>query len=142
MKIKICDANGKKIQALLDEVNGKAHSFTIQYAEDVFKYASSAEAELEASKLAKSERVGAFAVATPAGPSANSYKYAARSTSIRMERGSTGWFLVDVSKADVFPKQPERLRISITEDQADIIKRKSIADYVVRKASADLAKVA
>ena len=107
MKINI--KNPSKIYPALEKVNGRATSFTIRKAETVLRVAERAEAQLNA--LPKPDRVGAVAFYTPAGPTANSYKWGAASTQITLERFPTGWFLIGVERAEVYPKQPERLTV-------------------------------
>ena len=131
MKIRICAEYATRINEALDAVNGKATAFTVTNFKEVASYAERAEKQLEKSKLAKSERVGAFAICTPDGPSAKSYKYSAKSTTIRIERGSKDWYLVGVSDTQVSPRQNEKMIIKITQTQAEIIQAKSIADFVV-----------
>lgn len=130
-KIKIDIKNRAAIEAALAAVNGRATSFTITSYLDVEGYANSAEKQLAASQLPKNERSGVTAVATPAGPSANAYKYAAKSTSIRIQRGATGWFLLGVSETSVYPRQSERLSLTITPKQRDTIAAKAVAGYYV-----------
>ena len=131
MKIKITTENAAKINEALDAVNGKATAFTIHFYDDVMKYAEAVEKMLEKSQLPKAERSGAAAQIRPAGPSTNAYKYAAKSTTIRIERGSKDWFLVNVSETSVHPKQNESIRITISPAQRDTITRKALEGYRV-----------
>jgi hypothetical protein len=68
----------------------------------------------------------------PAGPSANSYKYNAKSTRVYLERGATDWFLVKVQEDAVRPKEKEFLHITISADQAAEIQRRALADFSVQ----------
>jgi hypothetical protein len=132
MKIKIIEKNLATIEAELEKINGKAHSQTITSYNEVQVVASRAEKSLDA--LPKADRVGAKLTYRPSGPSANSYKYTATSTLIRLERTSSGWFLTEVIKSQVNPKQSEFFEVTITEAQADEIKRRAIAGFRIRPA--------
>ena len=131
MKLKIAQQNATKIYEALASVNGKASSFTVSSHSAVAAYAAAVEKMLEQSQLPKDERGGVVAQIRPPGPSANAYKYAAKSTSIRIERGSKAWFLVGVSATTVYPKQPESVAVTISPAQRDTIARKALADYRV-----------
>lgn len=128
--IKITRENGDKIDAALAEVNGRATDFTIVHHVYVTKAAAQAEAMLDA--LPKAERPGASATFLPAGPSAGRWGVAAKSTLLHMERRATGWFLTSVEEEQVYPKQGERLRLTITEAQRDEIARRAVAGFSVK----------
>jgi hypothetical protein len=131
MKIKIDTANNEAINAELDKINGKATSFTITCTKELIDIANRAEKKLEA--LPKAMRKGAVVRYRPAGPSANSYKYAAKSTRITIERGASGWFLTGVESAEVQPKRPESFVIAITDAQAEEIKARAIAPFFLNR---------
>jgi hypothetical protein len=131
MKIKIESKNENEIQAALAAVNGKALSFTITSYAQVEAYAAGVEDVVKKTKLPKKERLGIRAYITPAGPSAKSYKYASKSTGLTIEYGAAGWYLVRVASTDVFPRQPERIKITITQAQRDAIAKRAVADFIV-----------
>jgi hypothetical protein len=131
MKIKIDTANNEALNAALDKINGKATSFTITCTRELIDIATRAEKKLEA--LPKAMRKGAVVRYRPAGPSANAYKYAAKSTRITIERGASGWFLTGVESAEVQPKRPESFVIAITDDQAEEIKSRAIAPFSINR---------
>jgi len=133
MRIAIDSQFAAKIEEELQKVNGKAEAFTIRYFTDLVSFAEDAEKKLEKSKLPKSERKGALVTVTPAGPAAKSYKYASKSTTVTLERGSRGWMLVDVFSSTVYPGQSSRVKMTITEAQRDIIAKKAVEDYFVKK---------
>ena len=134
MKIKIEQKNADAIESALAAVNGKAESFAITSFRVVLHYAEKAETQLEHSRLPKAERTGVKVNITPEGPAAKSYGYRVKSTEVSIERGSTGWFLVNVATAIVYPKQAHRFQIKISEAQRNTIAAKAIADYTVVKA--------
>lgn len=131
MKIKISLKNAAKINAALEAVNGRATSFAISSYVAVADYAADVEKRLAASQLPKAERPGAIAHITPAGPTAKAYKYAAKSTTIRLERGSQDWFLTDVTETSIYPRQSEFVSITISCAQRDTIARKALEGYRV-----------
>jgi hypothetical protein len=129
MKIKINLANNKAIIDALEKVNGKAESFTVSNAKQMIEIAAQAESKLEV--MNKADRKGAKAMYRPAGPSANSYKYAAKSTRVYIERGSKDWFLVNVQTDHVRPKAKEILNVTISKAQADEIQARAISGFYV-----------
>jgi hypothetical protein len=137
MKIKITKDNASKIEAALKEVNGAATSFTIRLAGEVMGYADDIEKQLEKSQLPKANRSGVIAIITPAGPSAKAYGYAAKSTTVTIQRGAKDWFLISVREASVYPRQNRRDTIKITEAQQSIIASKAVEPYTVTRESAE-----
>ena len=133
MKLKITTDNATKIFDALHEVNGKANSFTISSFNAVADFAEAVEKMLEQSQLPKAERAGVVAVIKPAGPWASAYKYAAKSTSITLERGSKDWYLTGIAETSVYPKQKESMTVKVTPAQRDTIARKALETYVVMK---------
>lgn len=131
LKIAITPNNAEKVEAALAETNGTATSFTVTTYGEVAAFAEQVERMLDASGLPKGERSGASATARPCGPSAKSYRYAAKSTKIMLKRGAKGWFLVGAAEVHVYPKAPEIVAVTITPAQADTIARKALAGYQI-----------
>ena len=131
--IKIDLKNTDTIEAALAEVNGRATSFTVTHYYEVARVMRRAEKGLDA--LPKAARTGATATFIPAGPSANSYKYAAKSTRLSMARRATGWYLTEVAEAHVYPKTNDSLRITISQGQASEISRRAISAFTVLAAA-------
>lgn len=129
MKIKVSDVAA--VNAALAAVNGKATAHTITSPEWVKALANDTEKLLEGRGLAKAERNGTTLTYTPMGPSANKYKYAATSTRITLQRGSKEWYLTNVERVDVWPKNPERNIINISKAQADMIMAASLKQFTV-----------
>ena len=119
MKIKIDSKNTDKITATLDAAQGKANARTL-FAGSVSALADSAERRLDRLNIPKKYREGARAVFFEADlPSA--YKYKAESTRIVIERGKAAWYLVDVSRIAIYPKQKGRNHLILTDQQLDVI---------------------
>lgn len=130
MKIKVDfeNPNLDDIRAALDAVNGKASSFTVSIATSVVEIAKAAEAYLADHKVVVSERPGAAVLYRPAGPTANAYRYGAISTSVRLIRTSSGWYLAGVERCKVYPRRAERFEVTIGDPAAaNLIKRTLIA---------------
>lgn len=106
-----------KIDAKLSSVNGTATSFTITEASTLRAFAERAEEQLS-EILPKSAWKGAQVTCRPAGPSASSYKFGAKSTECTLERGATGWFLIACETARVYPKNPSKCVVSLTAAQS------------------------
>jgi hypothetical protein len=127
MKIKIEQANAKKIEDALEAVNGRATSFTLTTYAEIAAIAENAEARLAALPVAK--RAGVSIVYRPSGPSANAYRHNAKSTEVRLERNTAGWYVTEIRTAEVYPKSPAIRRLTVTRAQADEIARRAIADF-------------
>ena len=119
MKIKIDSKNTDKITAALDAAQGKANA-RILFAGAVSDLAERAERELERLNIPKKYREGARAVFFEADlPGA--YKYKAETTRIMVERGKTAWYLVHVSRIDIYPREKGRNHLVLADQQLDII---------------------
>jgi hypothetical protein len=94
MKIKLSDT--AKIIAALEEGQGRATARTASLHE-VNALAEYAEQKLEKLGLAKSLRAGATAYYYPPQVP-NSYDYAASGTFFTLQRGSSDWYLTEVSR--------------------------------------------
>ena len=117
MKIKINDKNTAALEAALAKANGNATAHTFRSASDLIERARQAEAKLQSLSLAKCSRSGAIATANSGGSVANAYKYT-RITSIAvMVRGSSAWFLVDLSTVESFCRTAGDTFVSLTAAQ-------------------------
>ena len=130
MRIKVSIQNNAAINAELLKVNGKAEAFTVTCTNQIFQAVARTEQKLSA--IPKAQWRGAQVMFRPAGPSANSYKYNAKSTRVYLERGATDWFLVRIQPDAVSPKEKEFLHITISADQAAEIQRRSVAEFSVQ----------
>jgi hypothetical protein len=125
--------NTDKIRSTLAEVNGRALAHTLQWYH-VKDAADEAEKQLEKSGIAKKDRKGAVLVHTPAGPG-KAYARKGRwvaTTQITLERGAASWFLTGAKKVEQWSDSPELFDIHISEYQAQIIREKAMAGYIVR----------
>lgn len=134
MKIKLNIQNNSAINAELLKVNGRAESFTVTCTKQILEAIKGAERKMSA--IPKAKWKGAKVMFRPAGPSANAYKYNAKSTRVFIERGATDWFLVNIQPDAVSPKEKEFLHITISADQAAEIQRRAVAEFYVIKPKA------
>jgi hypothetical protein len=136
VKIKVTDDNLTKIWDALDGANGNATKH-VALPGDVFALASKAEESLSRSGLSMRARVGAKVVWHGAGASALAYRYKMARTSITLTRGARGWFMTDVRRVGVHPKQAEQYRISISIVQRDRIVAAALRAFEVRNAAVE-----
>jgi len=137
MKIKITATAA--ITEALKSANGKATSFAITAPADIYALANRAEAILDARGVANVNRTGATVTLIPAGPAAASYKYAAASTRIVLQRGSKDWYLIEAKRFDVFPRAKERFVICIGPKAAADIHATAFASILTIAAERDAA---
>jgi hypothetical protein len=118
------------IQSALDEVNGKAEAFTVHYASDVYHLALRAERHLKDHAVPESDRAGATVTYRPAGPYANAYKSSPISTMVTLTRASGGfWYLTDVKRTQVYPRNAERFLVTITNRAAEALMRRTLKAF-------------
>lgn len=119
--IKITTDNRAAIEAALQTVNGKATAFTVTDPNAVVILANEGEARLAV--VNKANRAGTTLTYRPAGPSANAYKYGTISTRVMLRRGGDAWFLTDVERVEVFPKQAELNLLIISKAATEDVHR-------------------
>ncbi len=119
MKIKIIPANAKAIEDALSAINGKAveHTF-INYA-SILLVANRAEKALADIGLRLADRQGASVVAESGQLLPSAYKFAAKSTLVKLLRGKDAWFLVDVKAEKLSPKSKPIWQVWLAQDQID-----------------------
>ncbi|ACP24471.1 hypothetical protein NGR_c06780 [Sinorhizobium fredii NGR234] len=119
-----------KVDAILAQVNGRASKFVANRL-DVERAAKMAEARLEAARLPQALRVGCRVEFISGGPGAKAYEYAAAGTMFQIVRAREGWMLVDASRTSVYPRQREKLTITVSAKVAEEIKERSVEDIRV-----------
>ena len=133
MKIKLTDANKIKIEAILKEVNGRADAHTYTRFGDLLGVAHRAEKTLINLGLAKSNHKGAFYVSESGNETPSAYKYPHVITSVKIERFSTGWFIVGAFQDELWPRQAPSQSVYITDEQETLILQKLRSQYKVIK---------
>lgn len=117
MKIKINEQTRAALQIALDKSNGKATAHTFRHVIDLIECARQAEATLEHLSLAKGSRSGAIATANSGGTVANAYKYARITSTARMVRGSSAWFLTSLTASETYRRTAGDTFVSLTPKQ-------------------------
>lgn len=130
------------IQSALDGVNGTATAFTVHYANDVYHLALRAERHLKDHAVPEPDRAGATATFRKAGPYANAYKNSSISTTVTLTRAGSGfWYLTDVKRTKVYPRNSERFIVTITDRAAEALVRRALKAFG-REPQSDQQKVA
>jgi hypothetical protein len=124
------------VEQRLYAVNGKASSFCTTLHCEVAAIVRDAEQRLAATGLPRSAWTGVVVSHTGAGPTAKRYKYSAAATWVQIERRTKDWVLVGVCRDMVFPGSNERLTLTISDTQADEIKRRAVAAFIVQPTQA------
>ena len=132
MKMKINLNAVEKIEAALAAVNGKAARHTYTDAVDLKHVAERAETELERLGLAKAYRAGARVVAESGEKLPGRYKYQATTTTVTLERGSNGWFLVAANSSTLWPQSAPTYRLALTPKQDQIVVERFRSQYAVQ----------
>jgi len=129
MKTKINDKNSAAIEAALKKSNGNATAHTFRSSGEIIACAHQAEAQLQRLGLAKGSRSGATATATSGGSVANAYKYSRITSTTQMIRGSSAWFLTEVSAGETFRKTAGDTFVSLTSAQDAEVSAKFRSQY-------------
>jgi hypothetical protein len=130
MKMKIVEANRRAINILLGEINGKSLAHTAN-DKHVFELAELMEMRLEKFSIAKKDRSGARASGMSGGDVPTAYKYSRIVNTYTIERGSSGWFLVNATKTETWGSASKD-QLSLTPDQRDIAVSKFTAQFSVQ----------
>lgn len=120
------------IDAELNDVNGRAIAFTVYAPMMVVEAARRAERYLADHGVPVSDRGGAKVSYRPAGPTAKSYQYGAVSTQIRLRRRSGTapvWYLDGVERVTVYPRNPERLAVEISDPAMHNLVKRMLAAF-------------
>jgi len=130
MKIKIVEANRTKIDALLQEINGKSVSHTAS-AQNIINLAEFMEMRLEKFGIAKKDRSGAIAWGMSGGSVPTAYKYSRIINTYTIERGSSSWFLIDARRDEIYGSASKD-HLNLTAAQRDIAVSKFTAQFSVQ----------
>lgn len=135
MKLNVNDT--KKISAALEAVNGRAVAHTLVSC-DVWVLADRIEKDLQGRGVSKKAMKGTRVTYTQAGPG-KAYARKSRSvvsTSVTIERGSSGWFLTGAERVDLFATSSERLVINVTAEARDAIAARAFRDIMITEEAA------
>jgi hypothetical protein len=117
MKIAICEKNVAAIEKALESINGRSFAYCYTTAKEVAEVSLRAESRLGKLLSAKKNYQGAEFYSTSGSTVANCYKGVRNATKIKIMRGSKDWFLVSVSRVELWPNQHGTEEIIITEEQ-------------------------
>jgi hypothetical protein len=114
--IKINAANIQAITDALVAANGKActHTFT---ANEIVDVALAAEFKVIALLGSKKDVVGARMFASSGDKLPNTYKWARQINTMRIERRSSGWWLIELSNDTLNDKSAGSTRLTLTAAQ-------------------------
>jgi hypothetical protein len=113
------------VENTLKSVNGKAEQHAYTDFRDIARIVDAAEKRLQEVGIPKKQRKGAVVYSTSGGTVPNSYKYSRKATTIKLERKSTGWFLVSAGMIEIY-KDGGGTRICLTEQQ----KQKGTSEFL------------
>jgi len=114
--IKINAANAAAIQATLLAVNGKSCTHTFN-ALEIIIIAEAAEVEALGLLGSKKDVVGATMFASSGDKLPNAYKWARQINTMRIERRSSGWWLIELNNNTLNDKSAGSTRLTLTAEQ-------------------------
>ena len=120
--IQITEKNAAAIEAALAEVNGRAEAHAYTSFSEIEQLAKAAEARLSALGILKKNAQGARWTETSGSEVSNAYAKKSRSrtaTTVRLERKSAGWYLVQANKTEIWQQGGGAGRIALTPAQAE-----------------------
>ena len=131
-QLKIMHQNGATLTERLNRVQGKARVNLVD-VDDLIGLADDAEDRLEELGIPKAKRPQATYTYRAEGPAAWSFKWGRGATIVTLLRRQSGWYLVDVARTKVYPRQKEVLRLELTQLQDRIALAKFRAAYAVAR---------
>jgi tRNA G26 N,N-dimethylase Trm1 len=131
--IKIVQENAAQIEAALEAVNGRARTHTFRHFVSIESLAQRAENDLEAFGVTKANRKGATFYATSGGYLPNRYDNKAIQTAVTLERGSSHWYLVEIHREALYPRQNAKRHLTVTQEHADEACKRLLATVTVKR---------
>jgi len=116
MKIDVSNIN--KLKAALQTAQGKATA-RILNVEDIQELAGNAKSELT-KFLPKKYHQGSRYIYYEADL-ANAYKYVGATTYIQLEHGYEKWFVTDISRIEIYPREPSRSRLILPKNSQQLV---------------------
>jgi len=118
--IKIEYKNHAIIDAALRAINGKKGSHTFYLSHQIDNIAKEAEEKLESLSIPKKYRAKAQYIAQSGEELPSAYKYHASTTSVIIERKSTGWYIIDIKSTTLYPRTKPTRVLLLTKNQDEI----------------------
>lgn len=134
--IAIVEKNKAKIEAALEEVNGRATAHTYTSYAEIEQEASAAEKRL-GGLLLKKDFQGAICYAESGSAVAKSYKNTRIGTRIKIRRGSSAWFLESIEAITLYTDGGHAQRLALTQEQDVAAKAKLSTLYAIQKTEHD-----
>lgn len=132
MKIKICEENKDKINEEIAIIEGKATARTCNF-EDVVKLVDFAEKHLINFYVPKkywNKFQASYCEKIGCGSYADKY-YSANTTEISITRGSKDWFLTDVKRIEINPRDAKNgYSVKPTSEIIDIVREKAVENFI------------
>ena len=118
------------------EANGRAKTFTLSLA-DAKRIAESVGTQLDKAGLAASNRKGVKVHVRSAGPTRNSYGHSATGTDFTLIWKGGRFQIVagSVGRVNVYPKNPKIRRITLNEEQAEIVRNAAVKPFHISAAA-------
>ncbi len=105
--IKFDAANAEKIDAILAQVNGKAADHTYKTFADMVNACNSEIARAQNLVGGKKYAVGIKIIVESGYQVKSAYNYTRIGTQVTLECRASGWFITDISRADIWAKGGE-----------------------------------
>ena len=119
--IKVNPENRATIENALSEVNGKASQHAYTDFSEIENLVKKGESRLDSLGVPKKERAGAWILATSGGAVSRAYGrkgFSRVATFVRIERKSTGWFIVKIEK-ETIGQSGGSVCVYLTKDQKE-----------------------
>lgn len=117
MKIRVNDE--QKVNELLNKIQARSTARNLEW-KDIMYFARKAEEKLN--MLAKADRKGAIYNGGNCGQFPNAYQYTPQGTRVKIQRGSSDWFIIDCFRGDCRGND----WIDISDEQKKLIAEKAI----------------
>ena len=130
MKLKISNDNAAALTELLEQINKRAATHTA-LAIDIIRAADEAEAGLAKLGLPKAERKGASVFFRSGYRVKHAYQYGRTVNHATLVRGSSGWFLTELTKDEVQPSAKPTLLTTLTREQDATVVEKLRENYFI-----------
>jgi hypothetical protein len=139
--IKISPENRAAIEKALRVVNGRASQHCFDRYSEIIEIVGEAEQWLT-DKLPKKLWRGTQYEQQSGRVLAKAYKYAARTTTIRIERRASGWFLRAITPSTLWPDSHPAENVFLTKAQSDEFLRRAQTQYEVIREEQPVAQAA
>ena len=133
MKIKVCEKNKNKIEALLEKTNGTASEHTICSYRAVQARAALLESDLERLGLPKKHRIGTCARIESGEKCATGYKYDRIGTEVHFIRGASDWFITDIKRSTLYPGEGGKSFLALKKTQDEYLVAALRKTYTIQK---------